>query len=336
MFKEGGWRDAEMTHVVSMLDAEKHLAEHAVDVILLDLGLPDAQGLEALRRAHAAAPRVPLVVLTGLDDDPLAIRALQQGAQDYLIKGQIEPRGLLRALRYAIERKITEEALFAEKERAHVLLDRTVHAGEQERKRLAAEIHDGPVQQLTTLDIRLEVLRDRIGPDDPKLIGLVERIQSGMQSSIDDLRHMMVELHPPALRERGLEAALGDYMQGVQRASGVQCRLECDLPERLAADIETTMYRIAQEALTNVVRHANARAVMVSIRTTPDHIELEIRDDGNGFRFDPDQPLPARGEHYGLIGMKERAEMVGGSLEIHSIPSAGTTIRALSPKGAGS
>ena len=138
MFKEGGWRDTEMTHVMTMLDAEKHLAEHAIDVILLDLGLPDAQGLEALRRAHAAAPRVPLVVLTGLDDDPLAIRALQQGAQDYLIKGQIEPRGLLRALRYAIERKITEEALFAEKERAHVLLDRTVHAGEQERKRLAA------------------------------------------------------------------------------------------------------------------------------------------------------------------------------------------------------
>ncbi len=79
-------------------------------------------GLDAVRRAHAAAPRVPLVVLTGLDDDTLALSALQEGAEDYLVKGQIESRGLLRALRYAIERKILEEALFAEKERAQVSL----------------------------------------------------------------------------------------------------------------------------------------------------------------------------------------------------------------------
>ena len=91
-----------------MRDAEKHLAKHAVDIILLDLGLPDAEGLEAIRRARAAAPRIPLVVLTGLDDESLAAQALQKGAQDYLIKGQIETRGLLRALRYAIERKRLE------------------------------------------------------------------------------------------------------------------------------------------------------------------------------------------------------------------------------------
>src|SRR6187549_2203340 len=109
-------------HVGCMSDAELRLAAPAVDVILLDLGLPDAEGLEAVRRAHAAAPRVPLLVLTGLDDESLAIRALQEGAQDYLVKGQIETRGLLRAIRYAIERKIMEEALFVEKERAEVTL----------------------------------------------------------------------------------------------------------------------------------------------------------------------------------------------------------------------
>ena len=106
-----------------MSDAERHLAERAVDIILLDLGLPDAQGLEAVRRARAAAPRVPLVVLTGLDDESLAAQALQEGAQDYLIKGQIDARGLLRALRYAVERKSMEEALFVEKERAQVTLN---------------------------------------------------------------------------------------------------------------------------------------------------------------------------------------------------------------------
>jgi diguanylate cyclase (GGDEF)-like protein/PAS domain S-box-containing protein len=123
MFSEEGSRDTELTHVECMRDAEKHLAQRTVDIILLDLGLPDVQGLEAVRRARTAAPRVPLVVLTGLDDQSLAIQALQDGAQDYLVKGQIETRGLLRALRYAIERKIMEEVLFVEKERAQVTLN---------------------------------------------------------------------------------------------------------------------------------------------------------------------------------------------------------------------
>jgi diguanylate cyclase (GGDEF)-like protein/PAS domain S-box-containing protein len=123
MFNEPGSHNTELAHVTCMSEAEKHLAEGEVDIILLDLGLPDSQGLEAVRRAHAAAPHLPLVVLTGLDDESLAAQALQEGAQDYLIKGQIEARGLLRALRYAIERKIMEEALFAEKERAQVTLN---------------------------------------------------------------------------------------------------------------------------------------------------------------------------------------------------------------------
>ena len=126
MFNEQGSHETELTCVASMSEAEKHLAEHPVDIILLDLGLPDAQGLGAIRRAHAAAPRVPLVVLTGLDDESLAAQAIQEGAQDYLIKSQLDTygttRGLLRALRYAIERKIMEDALFVEKERAQATL----------------------------------------------------------------------------------------------------------------------------------------------------------------------------------------------------------------------
>ena len=112
-----------LTHHGCMADAVDHLATKAVDIVLLDLGLPDASGLSAVRQARAAAPRVPVVVLTGTDDESVAAQALLEGAQDYLIKGQIETRGVLRALRYAIGRKIMEEALFAEKERAQVTLD---------------------------------------------------------------------------------------------------------------------------------------------------------------------------------------------------------------------
>jgi diguanylate cyclase (GGDEF)-like protein/PAS domain S-box-containing protein len=123
MFVEHGSPHAELTVVECMGDAEKYLTERDVDVVLLDLGLPDAQGLSAVRRARQAASRVPLVVLTGLDDESLAARALQNGAQDYLVKGQIDARGLLRSLRYAVERNTMEEALFQEKERAQVTLD---------------------------------------------------------------------------------------------------------------------------------------------------------------------------------------------------------------------
>jgi signal transduction histidine kinase len=105
MFNEHDTHDSELSHVASMSDAERYLVGHTVDLILLDLGLPDASGIDAIRRIRAAAPGTPLVVLTGMDDESLAAQAIQEGAQDYLIKGQIETRGLLRAMRYANERK---------------------------------------------------------------------------------------------------------------------------------------------------------------------------------------------------------------------------------------
>ncbi len=121
MFNEDPETSIAMTHVCTMKGAERHLAKHLVDIVLLDLGLPDAQGLEAVRRAHAAGPDIPLVILSGLDDERLAVEALQNGAQDYLIKGQIDSRALRRALRYAIERnslKAASRALSAKVETA--------------------------------------------------------------------------------------------------------------------------------------------------------------------------------------------------------------------------
>src|ERR1700680_4591406 len=94
----------ELTHLLRMSEAVNHLAKGGVDVVLLDMGLPDGHGLDTVRRAHAAGPEVPVIVLTALDDEALAAEAMKEGAQDYLIKGQIENRALPRALRHAIER----------------------------------------------------------------------------------------------------------------------------------------------------------------------------------------------------------------------------------------
>src|SRR5271170_8215674 len=103
MFNDQGPHDTQLIRAATMSEAEKLLRECKFDIILLDVGLPDSQGLEAVRRAHAAAPRVPLVVLTGLDDESLGTQALHEGAEDYLIKGQITTNRLVRTLRYAIE-----------------------------------------------------------------------------------------------------------------------------------------------------------------------------------------------------------------------------------------
>ena len=152
MFKERGAEALELHHVSEMAEAEAHLADQTVDIILLDLGLGDAQGLEALHRAHAAAPTIPLVVLTGLDDETLAAKTLNEGAQDYLIKGQIDTRGLLRALRYAVERKSMETAA----------------------QKMAREIaHSAEHDFLTDLPNRM-LLRDRIG----QAIALARRHQN--------------------------------------------------------------------------------------------------------------------------------------------------------------
>jgi diguanylate cyclase (GGDEF)-like protein/PAS domain S-box-containing protein len=123
MLKEQGSHAIAVTHVQSMRDAQRSLAGQSVDVILLDLGLPDAQGLETVRLGRVAARGIPLVVLSGMDDESLAMQALHEGAQDYLIKGEIGPRELLRAMRYAVERKLIKEKLYAEMERAQVTLN---------------------------------------------------------------------------------------------------------------------------------------------------------------------------------------------------------------------
>jgi diguanylate cyclase (GGDEF)-like protein/PAS domain S-box-containing protein len=123
MLDQVGSSVCHLAHVVSVCDAEKHLSMNPVEVVLLDLGIPESNGLEAVRRVQTKAPHAAIVLLCDSDDEPIAIRAIQQGAQDYLIKGQIEPRGLKRALFNAVERKALEEIQLIEKERAQVTLE---------------------------------------------------------------------------------------------------------------------------------------------------------------------------------------------------------------------
>src|SRR5213593_4582262 len=159
---------------------------------------------------------------------------------------------------------------------------------------------------------------------------MVDRVRERLQDEVRSLRGIMRELRPSALDERGLEAALIDHMNAVKRSSGLECTVESTLEHRLDPTHETLLYRVAQEALTNVAKHASASHAWVTLRSLPGRVELVIRDDGVGFD-------PARiGEqvssgHFGLIGMRERVEMAGGRWEISSGIYGGTAVRATLP-----
>lgn len=211
------------------------------------------------------------------------------------------------------------------------LLKQLVEAGEDERKWIAAELHDGPIQDLTALDLKLEPLRLDLDDDERASSAYVRQTQEKLREEIQGLRSMIVRLRPPALDERGLEAALADHARFITQETGVECRVNTELDGRLDPAVETIVYRVAQEALANVTKHARARRADVSLRGVNGYVVLEVRDDGAG--FDPSKQAEyLRTGHFGLVGMRERVEMAGGTWLVESSPGGGTFLRAEVPR----
>jgi signal transduction histidine kinase len=218
----------------------------------------------------------------------------------------------------------------AQEERGR-LLRQAVEAAEDERRRIAAELHDGPIQDLTSLDYRLEPIRLELEDERLPAGESLRETQERLRFEIQSMRDMIVRLRPPALDERGLEAALADHARLVTRESAVECRLDAKLDGRLDSTLETILYRVAQEALTNVVRHSRASTADVSISAHNGSVVLEVSDDGVG--FDPSRQTELLREgHFGLASMRERVEMAGGSWRIESLPGGGTRLHAELPR----
>lgn len=170
----------ELTHLLRMSDAETHLAKGGVDIVLLDMGLPDGHGLDTVRRAHAVAPGVPMIVLTGLDDEALAAEAMKAGAQDYLIKGQIENRALPRALRHAIERfRLQTETDLLRTHQLQFKDEFLSHVSHELRSPLSA------IHQFVT--ILLDNLAGELNPEQRQYLEIVLRNVQQLKSMINDL-----------------------------------------------------------------------------------------------------------------------------------------------------
>jgi two-component system, NarL family, sensor kinase len=213
----------------------------------------------------------------------------------------------------------------AEAERRRVL-DRTVQAAEEERMHVAAELHDGPIQRLAVLSYDLERAKQRI-LGNPAAVARVEHAQAALSSEVQGLRELMASLRPPTLDEVGLEAALCDHVGAFARRSGVACSVRVDLAGRLDGELETVVYRVTQEALVNVARHAGAGRLWIELAGAGDRVDLCIRDDGVGFKPKATSSL-VRDGHFGLVAMQERVEMAGGRFHLDTRPGAGVTVRA--------
>ena len=204
------------------------------------------------------------------------------------------------------------------------LLGRLVFAQEDERRRIAREMHDQFGELLTGLARRIEILGE-VCAESPELSPHVDALAELAQQLDRDVDHLVWELRPTALDDLGLRAALANYLQDWSKRVNVRAELHTSglLDDRLAPDVETTLYRIAQEALTNIAKHSSATSVEVILERRPDHVLLMVEDDGVGF----DAVAAGTGTRgFGLLGMQERAALVGATLEIESAVGRGTSV----------
>jgi signal transduction histidine kinase len=203
---------------------------------------------------------------------------------------------------------------------------RSLAAAEAERHRWARELHDETLQALGGLRV---LLSSAARLDDPAAMRAAMRAAAEQLSvDIESLRSLIAELRPPALDQLGLVPALISLAQRTQAASELEVRTDIELPDarRLTPEMETTVYRIVQESLTNVVKHARAVSVELAVRCDGQHVEISVADDGAGLHSDSGV---ATG--FGLTGMRERAELAGGELSVLAGPQAGTVVRARLP-----
>jgi two-component system sensor histidine kinase UhpB len=221
-------------------------------------------------------------------------------------------------LHYAFVRML--ERLEAERRRAS---SAALDAQEEERARIARDLHDEVNQSLTGLLLRLEAMREKAPPE---LTGALAEVRTLANQALQELLALARQLRPTALDDLGLKAALAGHVAAVGRQSGIETSFESEGDiASVPQDVQVVAYRVAQEALSNAVRHSGAAHLNVRLEREDGSVELSVADDGRGFTFEQ----ASRG--LGLAGMRERALLVNGELQVESRPQVGTKVRLLVP-----
>lgn len=299
------------------------LRAQAFDAVLLDLIMPRMDGFEVLAemKRDAGLRRIPVMVISSMDDMDSIVRCIEMGATDYLAK-PFNPVLLHARIRASLA-SLHEERMAVLREQ----FAKVTAAQEEERQRIARELHDGLGPALASLNIRLLTVRKLLERDGHPTAGEIEELAEQAQASMRDIRRLIHDLRPVALDELGLVPALREHLARCEREHGLVIDFAAEEGKRLPAPVETTLFRIVQEAVNNVLRHAQAQHVQVILMRDEDHVKLHVTDDGQGF----DVQLPRSGVHIGLWSMRERVEQLGGQFEVRSAPGQGTIVTAVVP-----
>lgn len=307
------------------------------DIILSDYNIPGFSGLQALDLARERAPAVPFILVSGEIGEDVAVAAMRNGASDYLLKGNLAR--LAPAVEHAIEaaetaraRTDADHALAESRQRLSELAQHLQTSVEMERAAIAREIHDDVGGSLSALKFELAwMARNPAMPPEFKqrLDSAIETVTHALEAS----QRIMHNLRP-AILEQGLVAALQWMANRFERRTGVACSFRTsDESLQLPPGVPLVAYRTAQEALTNVSKHANATKVSIDLALTQGILSLEVSDNGRGLS----EADLAKARSFGIRGLHERASTVGGWVDLSS-GAAGTTLILsipLSPEAAG-
>ena len=324
-------------------EALRQVLKQDFAAILLDARMPGMDGFETanLIRERERSRRTPIIFLTGAMEDSLSMfRGYEAGAVDYLVK-PVTPEVLKSkiaifvelyrnsaALAHEIaERKIIEEQLRESEENLRALATHLQSVREEERTRIAREIHDELGQALTGLKMDLTWLLARMTASQKPLVNKAKSMSRLIDDTIHSVRRIATGLRPEALDEIGLSAAIGWQAREFQKRTGIRCAVELP-PEGTETDQEraTAVFRIFQEVLTNVARHANATRVDIVLKVNPDTLWLEVQDNGNGIA-----ESQVNAKSLGLLGMRERALQFHGKVEIAGTRGKGTRVTVSIP-----
>jgi PAS domain S-box-containing protein len=289
-----------------------------------------ANGLLMLLRDEAGQPRAFAKILRNDTARKQAEDELRR-AHDELERRVEERTSELRQM----GDELLEQVKVGQVAETHIkgLLRRVVEAQEIERRRIAQDLHDNLGQQLTALRLNLGFLKERCGEQAElcELVGRAQTVAEGIEREVDFIAW---ELRPAALDQLGLTAALDSFAEEFTKHYGLPIEFQAIGLDgsRLAPEVETNLYRIGQEALNNVMKHAGADRVDVLLERVDGEVKLIVEDDGVGF----EPGLAVDGEKgMGLLSMRERAQQIGGTLEIESTPGAGTTLYVKAPADTG-
>ncbi len=290
------------------------------DLIFLDLSLPDSfDNKSCIKRILAVANETPVIILTGYSDKNFAIESLHMGVQDYLMKDEMSELSLLKSCRYSIERnKILQDLKNIQKHREHEIADAVIKALEKSKTEVGIELHDNIGQLLTGVRIFVSLAQD-VNHSNNNLM----EADKLLMETIKELRSLSHTLTAPDFKEVSLGKVLHKFIEQNRAAANLSINAVWNNEELdiISQKLALNIYRIIQEQFNNIIKHAKAKQIELSLKKYKDQILLEIKDDGIGFN------MPDIKEGIGLTNIKTRVALFNGVAQINAVPGKGCALK---------